>query len=470
MPEIQRQLAAFIEGSATADLPDDVLDQAKRSLADTAAVAVAGTRSDLATPIARYLSGTSGAYAVLGTQIRTSADRAALANGALAHALDFDDTVSAMPGHPGGVILPALLAALGQEPRSGNELLRAFVTGYEVATKFGAAIGSGHYNRGWHSTGTIGVFGACAAVAALLRLDREQIAAALGIAASMASGLRVNFGTMTKPLHSGWAASAGLTAATLAASGYTGLAAALDGKGGFFDVYGTAESTPESFIESLGAPYTLASPGISIKKYPCCFAMHRTIDALERMRAAGILGDPERVRSAGVHVPPGTLKPLPYTRPVTGLQGKFSMEYALAVGVHDGDFGLSAFTDEAVRRPEIKEVIERTFVVEDPECSPGDPDGRRASAGTRGFVDVRIELTNGERHRLQVRHAPGSPARPLSWASLREKFFACTEYGRLPAEHARAALDLIEGLTEVADVSRLVTHLAPVAEVADAVA
>jgi 2-methylcitrate dehydratase PrpD len=166
------------------------------------------------------------------------------------------------------------------------------------------------------------------------------------------------------------------------------------------------------------------------------------------------------VRSVTVHVPPGTLKPLPYRRPRTGLEGKFSMEYAVAVGVLDGNFGLAAFTDEAVRRPQIAEILQRTSVVEDPACSPGDPGGRRASAGTRGFVDVRVELTGGERHRLRVHHAPGSPARPMSWDQLRDKFFSCTEYGGLPAADARAALLLIERLEHVADAEELVTRLA----------
>ena len=393
---------------------------------------------------------------IVGTGLTSSPERAAFVNGTLGHALDFDDTVSSMPGHPGAVVIHALLAALGDSPVTGRDFLTAVAVGYEVATKLGASIGMGHYNRGWHSTGSIGVFGATAAVSNLLRLDQQQVGHAIGITTSLASGLRANFGTMTKPIHSGWAASSGLTAAQLAACGLTSSDQALDA---FYQTYGTAESDQHRL--ALGAPFTIQSPGIAFKKYACCFAMHRAIDALEQFRAEGVLGDEADVVKVTARVAPGVLKPLPYRRPVTGLEGKFSMEYALAIGVVDGDFSLHGFTDQAVLRPEIRAALERTEVREDPHCSPGDPEGRSASAGTRGFVEVVVDTGGGAaQHVKTVAVPPGSPLRPMSDHEIRSKFADCAEFAGFSDTRAKAIVDLIDGLDEVADVAEILSLIA----------
>lgn len=467
MTDVEERLAAFVadttadaiaDGVATT-FPDELLGQAKRAVLDTLAAMFAGGHSELAGPVLTAMRDSEpGSQVVVGTDLLTSPERAAIVNGTLAHALDFDDTVSLMPGHPSSVVLPALLATAGQEPRRGADVLRAYVVGHEVATKLGKAIGMDHYNRGWHSTGTIGVFGAAAGVANLLGLDRVRARHALAIATSMSSGLRVGFGTMTKSLHSGWAAAAGLTAAVLAERGFTGAEHAISGPGGFFEVYGTDTSDATLLLDSLGNPFTLVSPGVTFKRYPCCYALHRAIDALEHLRAEGVLGGQDVV-SVAAHVPPGSMRPLPCHRPTTGLEGKFSMEYALAVGIVDGDFGLGAFTDEAVRRPVIQDLLATVSAVEDPACSPGDPEGRAGSAGSRGFVEVRVELAGGRTVRHRVDNAPGSPTRPLTNAELRAKFDTCWDHAGMPRHDRAAAAQLIERLDEVDDVRVLLTLL-----------
>lgn len=458
MNSLQSGLADFI---ANADVSDDVLDVAQLAMIDACAAILSGTTSELAQPLLDFaIKGAPGASVIIGTELALSPDRAALVNGTLGHAMDFDDTVSSMPGHPGVVTLSALLADLPTRPVSGRELLEAFAVGYEIATKMGAAIGMGHYNLGWHSTGSIGVFGAFAAAARLHRMPTSQIAAGLGLTTSLASGLRVNFGTMTKPLHSGWAASAGLAAAQLAASGVTGHARALDGPGGFFEVYGTSDSRPEALVDSLGSPYTMISPGISLKKYPCCFALHRAIDALESIRREVSL-TPETVASIRVSVAPGSLKPVPYLRPQTGFEARFSMPYVLAVGAVDGRYGMEAFTDEAVRRPEVQDLLGRVSAVEDPACSPGDPLGVAKSAGTRGHVAVQVELADGRTIERLVEKPPGSPDRPLSLEAVIGKFHACASASALGAERVGQALKLLTNLRDVIDVHDLIPALVP---------
>jgi 2-methylcitrate dehydratase PrpD len=419
----------------------------------------AGARSELAPAVARYVAaeGPGGRHLVLGTTDRLTADKAALANATLGHALDYDDVVSAMPGHPSAILVPVLLAQAEVAPLSGADFLTAYLVGFEVATKMGMAMGSGHYRRGWHSTGTLGIFGACAAAARAYGLQPLAIVHALGIATSMAASLRVNFGTMTKPLHSGWAASAGLTAARLAAAGFTSSQTALSANDGFFSVYGGDPEHARVVLAGLGAPFTMEAPGMSLKKYPCCYALHRAIDALQGLHADGLLSD---VRTITAAVPPGSLLPVPYQRPDTGFEARFSMNYILAVGMVDPDFGFPAFTDEAVRRTSVLEALERTRAIEDPACSPGDPEGRLASAGTRGFVEVRVEHEDGRQTVRRVEVPPGSPGRPLSWDEVTAKFADCAAFGGLDAGSGKRALELIRRLDTLDDVGELWSCLA----------
>jgi 2-methylcitrate dehydratase PrpD len=389
---------------------------------------------------------------VIGTGAWLPADKAALANATLGHALDYDDVVSAMPGHPSAILVPVLLTTAETEPLSGAELLASYIAGFEVATKMGMGMGPGHYRRGWHSTGTLGIFGAAAAAARALRLDQLAITHALGIAASMSASLRVNFGTMTKPLHSGWAASAGLTAARLAAAVFTRSRSGLSPADGFFAVYGGDPERARVALAGLGAPFTMEAPGMSLKKYPCCYALHRAIDALEGLHADGLLSD---VRTITAAVPPGSLLPVPYRRPKTGFEARFSMNYVLAAGIIEPDFGFPAFTDEAVRRPRLLELLERTDAIEDPECSPGDPEGRTGSAGTRGFVEVRVEHEDGRQTVRRVEVPPGSPGRPLDWDEVSGKFSDCVEFAGLDAGAGARALELIRSLDELDDVGAL---------------
>jgi 2-methylcitrate dehydratase PrpD len=453
---IEQCLARFIANTTIEDVPDSVLQTAKLAIADTVAVIVAGTRSELAPAVFSYLEEehASGPHPVVGSNLRLPADKAALANATLGHALDYDDVVSAMPGHPSAILLPALMAGHNGAALDGASFVTAYVVGFEVATKMGIAMGNGHYRRGWHATGTLGIFGATAAIASVLGFDQARAAMALGIAASMAAGLRVNFGTMTKPLHSGWAASAGIVAARLAAAGFTSSVTALGGTGGFFDVYGgDMVRAREVMLSGLASPFTMVAPGMSLKKYPCCYAVHRAIDALVSMRAEGRLDASARLLEA--IVPPGSLLPLPYQRPRSGFEAKFSMEYTLAAGALGDDFGFETFNDAAVARPEIGELLERTSVREDVACSPDDPRGERASAGTRGLIVVRVVGADGDVTERVVTTPPGSPKRPLGWPDMEAKFFDCAAFGRLdPAvsERTLARIRTIEAQPDVSDL------------------
>jgi 2-methylcitrate dehydratase PrpD len=364
-----------------------------------------------------------------------------------------------MPAHPSAVILAAALASLDGRTVDGRAFIEAYVIGVEVGAKIGLGITMGHYHRGFHATGTLALFSALAALARLHRLDVAATRRAFGIASSMASGLRRNFGTMTKPLHTGLAARSALTALRLAAAGFTAAPDALEAPMGFFAAYGVAESDPDVTVRGLGRPFVIVDPGLALKKFPCCYAVHRAMDGLLALRAK--LGfDAGSIERIVCRMPPGVRKVLTYPRPATGLEGKFSLEYPLAAGALDGKYELSTFTDAAVRRPEIRQFYQRIDAVEDDACRANDPQYEKRSIGSRGYVEVEVSLSDGRSDRIRVDKAPGAPARELSWDDLRAKFADCARQARRATGNAaEEAFSSIRKLDQVDDVRHIVELL-----------
>ena len=440
------RLARFVAG--TDRVPDDALLQAKRCLLDTLGVALAGSREESARTVARWLGDQGGRpeASVLGRTLRLPAADAALANGTAAHALDFDDVSLPMRGHPSAPLLPAVLALGEAAGSSGRDLLTAFALGFEVEAKLGRAIGGAHYALGWHATSTLGALGAAAACARLLRLDAGRAQTALGIAASLASGLQQNFGSMTKPLHAGWAARSGVVAAQLAARGLTAGAEAIEGPSGFLRARSGGAGPDLAPFEALGQPFEIVSPGVGVKLYPCCYATHRAVDAVLELRAAhGI--EPVGVARVRVEVNRGGLMPLRAEPSATGLEAKFSLEYCLAAALLDGRLGLSSFADEAVRRPAVSELMAKVKAGEGEEA---------AEFPIGGYAEVRIALSDGSEYGTRVDVPRGDPSRPLSWGELAAKFRDCAA-AVFSAEAREQALALVEGLEDLADVTGLAT-------------
>src|SRR5213592_834107 len=248
-------IAEFIVKSRWEDCPVAAVDAARRAILDCVGVMLAGSAEPAARIVQQIAESEGGAplATIVGTRRRTGAVWAALANGTAAHALDFDDTNFAMLGHPSAPVLAAGLAAGELALADGQALVHAFLLGFEVETTLAAVINPEHYDHGWHATCTLGTLGAAAAAARLLGLDTAQIRTALAVAASQSSGLKENFGTMTKPFHAGHAARSGVLAALLAREGWTASERAIEGPQGFLHVLG-AERRELSAIEALGAP------------------------------------------------------------------------------------------------------------------------------------------------------------------------------------------------------------------------
>ncbi len=460
MTGLTETIARFIVDAGLHCVPAEAIENSKRVLADTFAVILAGAGSEVAEPLLTYLkrSGGTGSSPILGTKLTASAETAALINGTFGHALDFDDVLTMMPGHPSAIIVAALLATTGHRRITGAELLEAHIVGIEVGAKIGLAITIGHYDRGFHGTGTLGIFSAVAALAKLHRLDVVTIRIAFGIASSMASGVRRNFGTMTKPLHTGWAARSALTAIELARCGFTAAPDTLEAKSGFFAAYGVDASNPEVASENLGRPWTIVDPGIALKKWPCYNGSQRAMHAVLQLRER--LGlSAQTLERLECRMPPGGMKVVIYPRPSTGLEGKFSLQYALAAGVLDGKYSLWTFSDAAVRRPEIEALYESIDAREDPRCGANDPLLATRAAGARGFVEVEVHMKDGRHDIVPVDAAPGHPKHPLSWNDLEQKFLDCAAHGGIDSGCAKDAFKRIGQLQDCADVNEIVTLL-----------
>ena len=453
-------IARMIVERSLEDFPEGTIDKAKKVIADTFAVILSGAGSEVREPLMKYLSEseTHGPTPILGTDHTTSPSMSALINGTFGHALDFDDVLSMMPAHPSAIIVAALIADLSRHALSGRAFIEAYVIGVETGARIAQGITVGHYERGFHGTGTLGTFSALGALAKAYQLDVEQTRTAFGIAASMASGVRRNFGTMTKPLHTGLAARNALEAIRLAQCGLTAAPDVLEAKAGFYAAYGVPSSNPQVAIEALSGPGILLEPGIALKKFACCYAAHRAMDGILVLRTRHTITAAE-VERIECRMPPGGMLVLTYPLPLTGLEGKFSLQYALAAGMLDGEYSIATFTDVAVNRPEIKELLTRVVAVEDACCRDDDPLFDTRSSGSRGFVEVEILLKNGTRDMVRIFKPPGHPSRELSWEEITDKFNDCARQAKIDAAMALEALDQIRALQTCPDVSLIINKL-----------
>ena len=449
---ITERLAHIIVETTYADLPDEAVAQGKRALLDTIGVTLAGYSEASAQVMMDWVAecGARPVASVLGSSTATSPALAALANGTMGHALDFDDVTFHMRGHPSVPVAPVALALGEATGASGADVLMAFIVGVEVEAKAGKAMTAAHIRRGWHPTGIIGSLGAAAAAAKLLGLNEIQTQMALGIAASKAGGLRKNFGTMTKPLHAGEAARSGIEAAQWAQRGFTADHQVLDDRFSYFEVFaGDNEFDAEAMVREFGAPYEVVSPGIGVKPYPACRQMHRSIDAmLELTHTHGLNADD--IEAIVCETSERALSFLVHHRPQTGLEGKFSMEYALAAAALNGKMGLAEFSDQSVQDPRAQDLLQRVRYEH--------PDAGQAEWDLTLPDIVSVELRNGQRLSQRIDIPKGDPQLPMTWDELVAKFHDCATT-LLPESQRRAAVQQIAQFETLANLQPLMENL-----------
>lgn len=438
-------LAKFVTDLHYEKIPRKAVETAKIAVRDCLGVVLAGSREEdarIAAEIARQERAREET-SVIGQGFRTSALNAALANGTTAHALDFDHSFTIM-GQPTAPVAPATFALGEALGASGRQIIEAYVAGFEITAKLVLSLRDSAHD-GWHAPSTLGSFGAAAACSKLLGLDAAKTQMALGITASMASGIVANFGTMTKPLHVGLGARNGVLAAKLAAGGYTANAKAIEGGFGFYQVL--HENTPihEQSIEELGRSYALVTDGLRIKPYPCGGLTHQVIDSVLEFRARHGL-TAEAVDRVDVDVVKHTFDRIVFRVPQTGIQGKFCMPYLVARAIIDGKIGLHIFTDSAVRDQNVLKLAERVQMNLDSNLKKSDAASRPCR--------VTVRLRNGQTFTREAQHAKGGPEYPMSEAELREKFTECAREA-IDVRSAAQALDYIENLETLGDVRPL---------------
>lgn len=359
---LTRALAEFAAGCDTAAIPPSARAPATLAIADCIGSALAGAGDDAAIAVRRTLEPGAGTCTVWGTGARAGLRDAALANGTAAHALAIDDTNESMRGHPSAPIVPAIFALGEALDAKGAALLGAYIVGVEVAARLGRAANNRHSELGWHTTVTLGTIGAAAAASHLLGLDAARLGQAIGIAATMAGGLRGNFGTMTKALGPGLAAQNGVLAARLAANGLTANPDVLEAPEGFLALFcGTEDARPERALADLGDPFEVERPGVVFKIYPNCSLIHTSIDMILDALSAGEVAAGE-VEAVEVAISPRLDRMRTKGRPQVPLQAKFSVEYAIAYALLRGGLDAAAFTADALQDEAVQAMIGRITV------------------------------------------------------------------------------------------------------------
>lgn len=441
---LTRELVEFARAVSYEDLSEEVRLVAKTCVLDWLGVTLAGSNEPLSDIIVDELAGLGGVTSstLIGRGTKTSPLFAALANGSASHALDFDDTHLVMMGHPSVPVLPAVVSLGEERGASGKELLTSFIAGVETECRLGAALGLGHYAAGWHSTATLGTFGAAAACCHLMGLDVDAWLNAFGLAGTQASGLKSVFGTMAKPLHAGKAAMNGMLAARLAARGFTSNTEIVETHQGFAATHAGSLGEDDA-LDRFADRYLLLDT--VFKYHAACYLTHSSIEAALQLREQEKI-DPNKIQRIEVLVPRGHLDVCNIQEPVTGLEGKFSLRATVAMALVGADTtDTRVFTDDQMRDPSLQKVRDLVTVIPSPEVT-----------GTQSKVSV--ELPDG--NWLYANADTGIPAKDyeLQWERLTGKFIglAAPVIGEDRGWEVHAQVRKIEELREVSGLLELV--------------
>ena len=467
-PGLTKSVCEFIVNTKYENIPANVIEIGKKTILDGFGLALAGSASTAGPRIRQYIEslGCAGAgctcsprqqqrATIVGTKMKVHPRFAALANGISIHADDYDDTGSAF--HVASPVLPPSFALCETGKRSGKDLMLAFHVGVEVGNKIGDAVSPRHQQEGYHTTGTIGTFGSAAACAKLRGLDPDKTAIALAVGASQASGLRDNFGSMTKPFHAGHAGESGSVAADLAAIGWTAAPDILEAPLGFFMAGGGFD--PKLIVDRLGNPWMFATPGDLIKRFPCGTIQQQVMDAMLRLIEQNNIkaADVDRVEVGGNL---SNYRTLFQHHPTTGLQAKFSMEFAMAILLLDRKATLATFTDAVVQRADVQDMVGRVKYVVDPEFNKLELQGASLQAMLVEQSGLKIYMKDGRVISGRTEPAKGSPENPMTYEEVADKFRGNAEFAKWPKEKAESVIEQVKSLESAPDMSKLTAALA----------
>lgn len=442
MTTLFETLGQRIAGFDTGTISDQALANSLAAIIDTVGVTLGGA-NEPACMIQRRVAARSlppGNALIFGTDIRTEPLQASLLNGTASHVLDYDDGNSTLGGHPSVMLVPPLVALAEDRGKSGRDLLNAYVVGFEAMISVARGANLYHYEKGWHPTTTLGIFGVAAGCASLIGLDAHRTTMALALCASMAAGVKANFGTMTKSLHVGQGTRNGLYAVLLAEAGYTASPGALEGRQGFLEVYnGEGRYDVAQIAREWTQPYAIETPGVKVKQYACCASTHGSVQAAVTLFRQH---RPDPAEIAGVEILAHRRR-LPHTDrpdPASALSGKFSIQYVVARALLHGNVTLGDFEGDAHLDRDVRDLMRTTVAKIDPAIP--DEDQFRA--------EVRVTLRDGT-----VLAAPGQRLEPTP-DELLVKFADCAgralPTGRIAS--LTAAIRSLDLAARVSDVTR----------------
>jgi len=452
-------LAKRIHAIQPGDLPEDARYWARIAMLDTVGVTLAGINEPMV-EILRQTPGIAeapGPCLVQGTEVRTSALDAVLLNGVASHVHDFDDFSSTIGGHPSIMLSPLIMTIADMQPRenpvSGAQAILAYNVGFETMMRIAKGVNHHHYNKGWHPTATIGIFGSVAAGARLLGLDHEQTAMALNQAVSLASGVKANFGSMVKPLHIGHALRNALMALLTAQRGYLSRPDAFDARQGYLDVFnGEGTFDIDAITDNWGNPFDIVDEGLGLKQFPCCGSTHAMINCALQIR------EQHRPRTAQIKDIEVLTHPLriPHTDtpdPQTLVQAKFSAQYVVARALHDGAVRMSDFLDTRPWDREVRDLMQRVRYAEHPEMPL---EGDNYFAG-----EVIVTMENGDILRHRQDHAVGRGIQnPMSDEELWGKYSDCAA-AAISTESIKTSFDLLNRIESLEDIRVINETLIP---------
>lgn len=436
----------------SADWPELAIDRAARAFEDTVACMIAGADDLSPVKVRKGIANWgAGPSSVVGQTERAAAPWAAMANGAAAHALDYDDNVQVVLGHTSAVQVPALLALGEAVGATGRQLVDAYIVGYEIQMALGRGVNWSHYNIGWHSTSTIIEIGTAAACARLLGLERSGMAHAISLGTSMAGGPKAQFGSMAKSFHAGLAAQQAVTSAQLAAAGLEGRMEVLEAPMGFMELFG-GNFPPgwEKSLEGFGEELAILAHGLVPKRHPCCASTHKCLDAvLDLRREHGFSAD--QVESVHTVVGSSNMRNLSYDDPQNDREAKFSMQYCLALALVQDNLRIADFAPDAVFRPELRALIPRitmeAFPIETERSADGPPDH-----------EVTIRLTDGRVFEAKRAHPRGTIHDPFDEADRAAKYADCVA-GKLDDATAAALQGQLARFETLDDLDAVTRYL-----------
>ena len=455
---ITNRVARWIIQTELETLSAIVVEKAKKSILDTLGVAIAGVNTDVSGVISAYLETLGGnpQSRVWGTAIKTSIQLAALANGTIGHALDYDDTSHSYIGHPSISVLPAVVATGEQVNASGADVVLAFVIGTEAACKLGAMVSPKMYADGWHSTSIIGAFGAAAGAAKILGLTECQVSHALGIVTAQASGIKGHFGTAAKPYQVGRSAENGVVAALLAQKGLRSNSDIFEKESGFCHTFKVSHET-DPFLSTLGNPFDINQPGFYLKEFPSCSSTHPALNATIALIQKHAI-DPLMVKNIDCASTPLVVDSLPYSDPQNVDQARFSLQFCLARALlNQGALTLADFCLEFLNDPETLLIMDKIKLRLSSELAKK---GYAPADGPEAAI-IKISMKDGRQYQSQAAFADWRPNKMPSWETLAGKFCDCVSQA-MSSQKSDQAVEMIrriEYIPEIEEVTALISAI-----------